>query len=283
VSPWNLYEFLSTAVAGSQFEMVTDSIYRALRRAPNVQRQFKRVLVRLPRRRRQVMRFGQRLWVDPAELHGFHLYYEREYDDYIFKFLENRLGSFARALDIGANIGVYTCFLASRMDKVDAFEPEIHVLPKLRANLQLNGLTKVRIHGACVAHISGKVHFQPPDKANEGIGRIAEGAGVEYPSVSLNDFFGDSIGESCFIKMDIEGGEWLALQGAGRVLSHPRFPVSLLIEVHPEQIISLGGSVPGLKALLESMGFHVCALTPDGLQTLSAGLNSRFWWASSKE
>jgi len=262
--------------------MVTDSIYRALSRVGNVQSQFKRVLVRLPRRRRQVTRFGQRLWVDPSELHGFYLYYEREYDDYIFNFLENRLRDFDLALDIGANIGVYTSFLAARMGKVDAFEPEIDVVPKLRANLQLNGLSNVRIHEACIAHISGKVHFQAPDKKNQGVGRITEGIGLEYGSVTLNDFFGGSIRESCFIKMDIEGGEWLALQGADRALSHPKVPVSLLIEVHPEQIMSLGGSVQRLKSLLESMGFDVCALTPEGLQTLPAGLNSRFWWASSR-
>ena len=124
-------------------------------------------------------------------------------------------------------------------------------------------------------------NFEPPDKANEGIGKIAGGDGVEYPCVSLDDFFGDSIGEPCVIKMDIESGEWLALQGARRVLSYPKFPVSLLIDVHPEQITSLGGSVPGLKSLLQSMGFHVYALTPAGVQTVTTGLNARFRWASS--
>jgi hypothetical protein len=39
--------------------------------------------------------------------------------------------------------------------------------------------------------------------------------------------------------------------------------------------------VSGLKSLLQSMGFHVYALTPAGVQTLSAGLKDRFWWASS--
>jgi FkbM family methyltransferase len=261
--------------------MVTDTIYRALRRAPQIQRQFKRVVVRLPHRRRQIVHFGQRLWVDPSELHGFYLYYEREYDDYIFSFLGDRLAGFARALDIGANIGVYTCFLAARMDKVDAFEPEIRVLPKLRANLQLNGLTHVSIHATCISHVSGTVNFERPDKSNEGSGKIAENDGIEYPCVSLDDFFGDSVAEACFIKMDIEGGEWLALQGARRTLSYPKFPVSFLIEVHPEQLSSFGGSVPGLKSLLQSMGFHVYALMPAGLRSLNAGLNARFWWASS--
>jgi len=102
---------------------------------------------------------------------------------------------------------------------------------------------------------------------------------------SLDDFFGDSVGESCWgallHEMDIEGGEWLASHGARRVLSYPKFPVSLLIEVHPQQITALGGSVPGLNSLLQSMGFQVYALTPAGVQTLTADSNARFWWASS--
>lgn len=262
--------------------MVTDSIFKALRLSPNLQRQFKRALVRLPSRRRQVAHFGQRLWVDPTELHGFYLYYEQEYDNYIFSFLENRLATFARVLDIGANIGVYTSFFAARVSEVDAFEPEIGVVPKLRANLQLNGLTQVRIHCTCVANVSGKVNFQPPNKQNEGIGKIAErDTGIEYPCISLDDFFADSICDPCLIKLDIEGGEWLALQGARRVLSHPTNLLCLLIEVHPSEIASLGGSVPQLKSLLEGMGYYIYALTPAGLQPLPAGLNARFWWASS--
>lgn len=264
--------------------MVSDTIYRLLRGSTNIQRQLKRALVRLPSRRRQVVHLGQRLWVDPRELHGFYLYYEQEYDDFIFKFLEKRLASFARALDIGANIGVYTSFFAARMNEVDAFEPELRVIPKLRSNLELNGLNHVRIHCACVGDQSGTVSFQPPNKQNEGIGRIARGnAAVEYPSLTLDDFFGDSIRESCLIKMDIEGGEWLALQGATRVLSRPKAPVSLLIEVHPTEITSLGGSVPELKSLLEAMGFYIYALTPDGLHTMPASLNARFWWVSSTQ
>lgn len=263
--------------------MLTDRIFRASRKSPTLQQQLKRALVRLPSRQRHVMHFGQRLLVDPSELHGFYLYYEGEYDDYIFEFLGERLAGFDRALDIGANIGIYTSFFAARMNKVDAFEPEIGVLPRLRENLRLNGLTNVSIHSVCVANVSGKVSFQRPDKRNLGVGRISNNcAGVEYPCITLDDFFGNSIRESCLIKMDIEGGEWLALQGARRVLYYPPFPVSLLIELHPDAIVSLGGSVLALKSLLESMGFYVCALTPAGAQRLPADLNARFWWATSK-
>jgi hypothetical protein len=70
------------------------------------------------------------------------------------------------------------------------------------------------------------------------------------------------------------------LQSARRVLSYLKFPVLLLIEAHPEQISYMGDSVPELKSLLQSMGFHVYALAPAGVQTLIAGLNPRFRQAS---
>jgi hypothetical protein len=71
------------------------------------------------------------------------------------------------------------------------------------------------------------------------------------------------------------------LQLGRRVLSYSKFPVSLLIEAHPEQITSLGGSMLALKSLLQSMGFHLYALAPAGVQTLTTDLNAGFWWTSS--
>jgi len=261
--------------------MLTDTIYRSMRPWKGLQRQFKRVLVRLPHRQRMVTRFGRRMWVDPSELHGFCLYYEREYDDYIFQFLAEHLARYRRALDLGANIGVYTLFLAAHVDYVDAFEPEPVVLPKLRANLALNGVQNVVIHETCVGNVSGNVGFEPPCRSNEGIGRVsADCVGASFRRcITLDDFFGGEVKEPCFIKMDVEGSEWLVLQAA-QALFRPNVPVAMLIEVHPEEIRRLGGSTGQLGSRLENMGFRVRALTPDGLQSFD-GHDFRFWWALS--
>lgn len=263
--------------------MLTDTIYRSMRPWKELQRQVKRVLVRLPHRQRMVTRFGQRICVDPSELHGFYLYYEREYDDYIFQFLDAHLSRYRRALDLGANIGVYTLFLAAHMDRVDAFEPEPLVLEKLRANLALNGVENVFIHETCVGNVSGIVGFEPPCRSNEGIGRVSAdhvGASVRR-CITLDDFFGGKVKEPCFIKMDIEGAEWLVLQAA-EALFWPKVPTAMLIEIHPGEIERLGGSAGQLRSCLETMGFRVRALTPEGLQFLD-GRDFRFWWATSHD
>ena len=113
--------------------MITDRFEyrRTLRPWAALQRLSTRVVRRLPHRQRLVRHFGQRLLVDPSELTGFYLYYEQEYDDGIFRFLARRLPTFAWAIDLGANIGVYTTFIAQYCNRVDAFEPDKHLVSKL--------------------------------------------------------------------------------------------------------------------------------------------------------
>src|SRR5437868_5301020 len=125
--------------------MISDALYRSLRSLPEIQKQFRRIARRLPHRKRQVRHLGQRLQVDPSELHGYYLYYEREYDDYIFEFLSSRIDRYSQAIDVGANIGIYSVFFGARLKSVEAFEPEQLLLPRLQANLDLNGLANVNI------------------------------------------------------------------------------------------------------------------------------------------
>jgi FkbM family methyltransferase len=260
--------------------MITDRIYRAARRWPFLLRQAKRVLRRLPHRRRRVSHFGQELFVDPVELHGFYLYYEREYDDYVFAFLEKRLTSFSRVLDLGANIGIYTVFLASRCRHVDAFEPEPTVLARLRENLHLNSLDNVTVHERCVADVTGTISFVSPTQENEGVGHIAA-AGTSRPCVALDDFLRDASPEPLLVKMDIESGEWLALSGARQVLRGWKAPLALLMEIHPAEMEALGGSVKRLRDALAAAGLQIWALEPAGLRPGNPD-QARFWWASNQ-
>ena len=193
-------------------QMITDRLYRALRPCAALRRLSTRVVRRLPHRQRLVRHFGQRLLVDPSELTGFYLYYEQEYDDGIFRFLSKRLSSFAWAIDLGANIGVYTTFIARYCDSVDAFEPDKHLVSKFERNLHLNGISNVTIHAKCISDVTGMVRFEASSTRNLGEGKIAE-RGISLPSVSLGDFLAKSVRRSLFIKMDIEGAEWLAIKG----------------------------------------------------------------------
>jgi FkbM family methyltransferase len=216
--------------------------------------------------------------VDPSELTGFYLYYEQEYDDHIFDFLAGRLPSFDIAIDIGANIGVYTTFMARYCMRVEAFEPDGSIVAKLQQNLQLNGVSNVTIHAKCVSDVTGLVHFETAPSANSGVGKIAE-RGISLPSINLGEFLTNLERRSLFIKMDIEGAEWLAIKGAKNVLRSWRNPLSLLIELHPEEIRRLGGSVSEVRRLLEEIGLTVWSV--DSRDLSPGNDHSRFWWATN--
>lgn len=118
--------------------------------------------------------------------------------------------------DIGAAWGYYTCLLAraSPGGIVHAFEPDRERLDQLESNVALNSKTSapVRVHEAQV----GRVH--DPETGRVTLDGLVE-EGLRPPDA---------------IKMDIQGDEAAALEGARRLLQKTR-PV-LVIEVHSDDL-----------------------------------------------
>jgi FkbM family methyltransferase len=144
--------------------------------------------------------------------------------------------------DVGANIG-YTALLlakaAGQGGRVYAFEALPDNLARLQRNVALNGMTdRIRVVPAAVTQATGPVRFLV--HASGGMGKVEGSAGrtdETYPSellvegLSLDDFvFGQGNPPPQVIKMDIEGGEVLALPGMRRVLQEAR--PRLLMELH---------------------------------------------------
>jgi FkbM family methyltransferase len=263
--------------------VLTDTIYRMLAPLPAAQRQFARVVRKLPHRWRVVANRGQRLMVDPSGMSGFYRYYEREYDVPLFDFLDRIISRYRTVIDLGANIGVYTCYFAARVPEVIAFEPDPAPHASVQKNLALNNLQNVTLHDACVGADNGTVTFYSGNSANSGIGSILGGGGaaIERPLVRLDDVVSPGSGR-VLMKMDIEGAEWAALLGATRLLTAPDAPVDILMEVHPEQLGQAGIALDDLRALLVELGYTVAGIGPHGPDpsTAAATPPQRFWWAT---
>jgi FkbM family methyltransferase len=134
------------------------------------------------------------------------------------------------AVEIGANIGAHSVALAKAL-AIDrrglvVFEPQPFIFQNLCANLALNGLRNVTaLPLACGAH-SGTVYFSPPDYAVEGnfggvsMAEAAGQGGVAVPCVRVDDVVGtDAVS---MLKIDVEGHELSALQGAAGVIAASR-------------------------------------------------------------
>lgn len=146
--------------------------------------------------------------------------------------------------DVGANIG-YISLMAARLTAPDgrvfAFEALPANIQRLKQNITLNNLEKrVFVQQAAVVDTDGKVTFYM--HRSGAMGKAAGSAGrdekyqqsIQVDGVALDDFvFQQDQPKPDLIKLDIEGGEGMALAGMSRILKEVR-PV-FLIELHGEQ------------------------------------------------
>ena len=169
-------------------------------------------------------------------------------------------------LDIGAHIGYYTLMAAKRVGskgKVYAFEPNKDNCALLTQNIKLNGFKNVVLVSKAVSKSSGKVRFFLSNVSTGmhslvDIDNNSENS-IEIEAVSLNDFFGKKIPTVAVIKMDIEGGEYTALEGMDRLLKKNKH-MTILTEFSPYSIIKAEKSPRGFLYLLMSYGFKLYSI-----------------------
>ena len=143
--------------------------------------------------------------------------------------------------DVGANIGYVSLLLAKaagEKGKVFAFEALPENAERWLTNMALNGKdARLSLFAGAVTDAAGPVHFLV--HASGGMGKAAGSAGrqdqytseVTVPGISLDEFvFGLGNPPPDVVKMDIEGGEVMALPGMRRVLKEVR-PL-MLLELH---------------------------------------------------
>jgi FkbM family methyltransferase len=153
--------------------------------------------------------------------------------------------------DLGANVGYYTLLsavLAGPRGRVFAFEPLPRNLEFLRRHLSLNRIDNATVIEAAVTDRGGTVRFE--EDASTSKGRIGAQGSLEVRSVALDELVArERMPRPDLLKIDIEGGEFLALQGARRILteSHPVIFLSTHSgKVHKECL-----------AFLESLGYRI--------------------------
>jgi FkbM family methyltransferase len=168
--------------------------------------------------------------------------------------------------DVGANVGYISLLLARQVGekgRVFAFEALPANLERLNANVELNGMAdRIEVIPGAVVENAHAVRFWvgPSDdmgKAEGSAGRkdVAYSEVLDIDGLSLDDFvYGMGRPSPQVIKMDIEGGEVLALPGMQR----------LLREVKPLVLLELHGPEAARVAweALTRAGYQVCRMQP---------------------
>lgn len=163
--------------------------------------------------------------------------------------------------DVGANIGYVSLLLAKaagESGRVFAFEALPTNVERLRRNVELNRMgSRVAVVAGAVTQAAGPVRFLVHESG--GMGKAEGSAGREdqyraeviVEGLSLDEFvFERGNPPPQAVKMDIEGGEVLALPGMRR----------LLAEVRPLMLMELHGPESARAAweALTAAGYEIC-------------------------
>lgn len=147
-------------------------------------------------------------------------------------------------VDIGAHVGVVSCYLSKRFPqaRILAYEPVEANFLRLRRNLDANGCYNVFCYPYGVTS-DGRYLFLNGN-SNTNTGSYSEWAGgdmrVPAPSISVDDLWsGEHLSSVALLKLDCEGAEYEILRAL-----NGRLPAvqNLIMEVHEnEKLVSLHG------------------------------------------
>ncbi len=201
--------------------------------------------------------------ITPYVLAEQHDWFEDEID-----FVRAALVRGDRAVDIGANHGVYTLAVAQRVGftgRVWAFEPGRAVAERLRASLTINGLPQAEVVAAAVSDREGSGmliggahselgHLQHPQDAG-GVDSASRGEAVALVTL---DACRARLGlrDIAFIKIDAEGAEAAIIDG-GRHFFAEESPL-VMFEVRPDA----AAIDTDLVARFERLGYRAYRLVP---------------------
>jgi len=134
-------------------------------------------------------------------------------------------------VDVGANIGYYSCIAAAAVrdsGAVYAFEPSARIRSRLARNVALNDLRQVVVRPEAATASSGVVRLvEPQGHGNDGLAYVqtsGSDSGVEVRAIRLDEVPEFSVRCPHLIKVDVEGGEAEVFRGSTSLLNRTDGP-----------------------------------------------------------
>lgn len=172
--------------------------------------------------------------------------------------------------DVGANIGVISCLVATKLidGMVVAFEPYGPNTERLEANLARNlSAESYQVVKQALAATDGTIPFSVPEGSGPGTQTGHIDAENNAPAVSATS--GDSfvrtgeVPSPNIVKIDVEGAEGQVIGGFEKTLSAPECRV-VYVEGHLTKkdgtrpaMEAFGESPASLRSKLQSLGFEI--------------------------
>jgi FkbM family methyltransferase len=216
-------------------------------------------------------RYGFWLKIDPVRDQGVErsIYYTGTYEKGSLAIMKRLLRSGDSFVDVGANIGLmslYASKLVGPAGKVWAFEPNPGTAQILEENIRINQVRNIEQSAYAIGKNPGRAVIYDRWDFNRGSASLVrpekENGSHEIEVTTLSDFFrketgkketGDQDRTPTMVKLDIEGFELEALEGALDLL-HSEHPPMLMVECSEKRENTFGGGPGPLYEFLRQLG-----------------------------
>jgi FkbM family methyltransferase len=220
---------------------------------------------------------GLKARIYPHDVIGTYIFIDGVFERAEWEFADCFLKRGMTVFDLGANLGQYTLLAAASVGpagRVHSFEPNGRMFSELLFNVDLNGLTAVCVlNRVAVSHTCGTARlscYAPGGEVYSSLGTrqvASEARPMGYEEVvttTLDAYIREQgIEHVDFMKIDIEGAEFWALQGARGLLSRRDAPL-ILVELADVNTEGFGYRAVETWDFLVDLGYQMYALESAG-------------------
>ncbi|MCA0405386.1 MAG: FkbM family methyltransferase [Proteobacteria bacterium] len=166
------------------------------------------------------------------------LFSPRDFDEKEREWLAARIGERFTFLDIGANVGGYSLYLAAKAGpsgRIIAIEPQPEVFGQLSYNIRLNPFGNVKAIEAAVADRNGELtlFLDPKNKGEASVKIVSadEARQVKVPARTLLDVAtSEGLDHIDAIKLDVEGAEDIIMKRFFLEAPESLWPKAIVVE-----------------------------------------------------
>jgi FkbM family methyltransferase len=231
-----------------------------------------------PRRILTGLASGSRICASPAE----HLsYILGTAEPHLQEIIRRHVAAGDTVYDVGANLGYVSLSLSKRVGprgRVLAFEPVPANIERFRQNVEINGITNVRLLEVAASDAAGKAVIRVAENLSTASlvwhRNDPSATQLEINTVTIDELVeAGEFGSPKFVKIDVEGAEGAVLQGMSRTIAAAR-PV-LFVEC------SEAGREKAWH-LLQGLGYRCkSAITGERVNRFEEYRHSDFLWIPS--
>ena len=207
--------------------------------------------------------FGATISGNTRDIIQRHIYYFGVWEPNLTSFLATRLHEGDVFVDVGANIGYFTLLasrLVGRTGEVRAIEASPMTYARLVDHIARNHATNIEAVNAAVSDRPGTARIFRGSESNIGATGIVPKSGRRYECEVAADRLDSllppaSLHRVRFVKIDVEGAEWLVIDGMRDLLKHGQESLEILVELQPKSLKEHGKCVEDVVRLFAEFGF----------------------------